>query len=86
MKVFAKNYLTKNIFTEYGAGLLLLNDKTFQDRDLWIAGLGFNASAGLDLREENRGFIIFLDIEYGSTYFSTNAKYYSIGFGTSFYY
>ncbi len=74
----AKNYLSDYIFSEVSAGALVLNDRTYDDVDLWILGLGFSFEAGLDLKSGNKGFEVGLLLDYGGTYSSTNAMFYSV--------
>lgn len=77
MKGVLRQLMSENIFLEEGAGLILLNDRTFGDVNSWEAGASFNAMGGIDFRELNSGGItVGLGLDYGITFTGTTASYY----------
>lgn len=68
--------LYKKLFIEEAAGILVLNDRTFGDTNVWEFGGTFSLLAGLDFRDpEMKGFTLGLSTSYGVTLTSTNASY-----------
>lgn len=69
-------FFENKIFLEEGVGLLVLNDRTFIDTNVWDYGIVLSLSAGYDLRNFNlKGFKLGLGAEYGITFFNTLPKY-----------
>jgi len=72
-----KQILSENFYLEQGAGIIVLNDRTFSDTNAWEFGASFNALAGLDLRNNNlRGVCLGIGFNYGLTFTGTTAGYY----------
>ncbi|KAF0151925.1 MAG: hypothetical protein FD143_1535 [Ignavibacteria bacterium] len=68
--------LFKKLFIEESAGILILNDRTFVDTNVWGFGGTFSLLAGLDFRDlDTKGFIVGLSTSYGITISSTSAGY-----------
>lgn len=65
--------LNPQINVEEGLGLILLNDRSFDDINTLNVGLLFSVSSGLNL-SRNIGLLINLD--YGLTFTNTNASYF----------
>jgi hypothetical protein len=62
-------YYDSRIFLEESVGILLLNDKTFIDRNSWEYGVSLTFAAGLDMRNFNlQGFQTSIGIEYALTF------------------
>jgi hypothetical protein len=79
LKGVLKQLLSETFFLEGGAGLLILNDRVFNDNNNWNAGVSFNALAAIDLRKPNSdGISLGLGVDYGLTFTGTNTDYYSI--------
>ncbi len=68
--------LYKKLFIEETAGILVLNDRTFGDTNIWEFGGTFSLLAGLDFRDlEMKGITVGLSTSYGVTINSTTAGY-----------
>lgn len=62
-------YFDSRIYLEESVGIMLVNDKTFIDRNLWNYGLGLSFVAGLDMRNFNlQGWQTGIGAEYGLTF------------------
>lgn len=86
LKGFIKQTLTGDYFLEEGIGLILINDRTFSDVNVWDTGMGVNAMAGVDLRDASgSGFKVGLGVEFSITFTNTTASYYLLNL-QSFYY
>lgn len=78
--------LFKKLFIEEAAGILVLNDRTFGDTNVWEFGGTFSFLAGLDFRDEElKGITVGVSTSYGVTINSTTAGY-SIFTLNTFYY
>lgn len=76
LKGITTQYFDSKIFLEEGVGLLALNDRTFNDTNVWDYGVVVSMSAGYDLRNFNlKGFKIGAGAEFGFTFFNTLPKY-----------
>jgi len=72
-------YFDGKVFLEEGVGLTALNDRTFNDTNVWDYGIVISVSAGFDLRDFNlKGFKLGAGAEYGMTFFDTLPKYSSV--------
>jgi len=71
----SEQFVTENLFIEEGFGLLLLNDRTYDDINTWNYGFVLNASGGTYL---NRKTKISIACDYGLTLNNTNASYFFI--------
>jgi hypothetical protein len=79
IKGITTQYFDNKFFLEEGVGVLVLNDRTFIDTNIWDYGIVISISAGYDLRDFNlKGFKIGAGAEYGITFFNTLPKYSSI--------
>jgi len=68
--------LFKKLFIEETAGILILNDRTFVDTNVWVFGGTFSFLVGLDFRyEELKGITIGLSTSYGITINATTAGF-----------
>ncbi len=68
--------LFKRLFIEEAVGILILNDRTFVDTNIWGFGGTFSLLAGLDFRDiDLYGFTIGVSTSYGVTINSTSAGY-----------
>jgi hypothetical protein len=62
-------YFDSRVYLEEAVGLLLINDKTFSDRNLCNYGVALSFLAGFDIRNFNlQGWQIGVGIEYGLTF------------------
>jgi len=86
LKGFMIQTLKGNYFLEEGIGLILINDRTFSDVNVWDTGMGANAVVGADLTDTfHKGFKIGLGLEFAVTFTNTTASYYLFNL-QSFYY
>lgn len=66
-------------FLEEGLGILVLNDRTFSDRNDWSFGAVFSLLAGIDLRDSDTiGFKLGAGTEYGLTFTNNSPKFFSL--------
>ncbi len=71
--------MSGNFYLDEGLGLLMLNDRTFQNTNVWDAGGVFSIAGGIDLRNKNKnGFKLGLGVEYGLTFTNTTVRYASV--------
>ncbi len=79
LKGVTTQYFDNKMFLEEGVGLLVLNDRTFSDTNIWDYGVVISISTGFDLRNfDLKGFKIGAGAEYGLTFFNTLPKYSSV--------
>ena len=79
--------LYKKLFIEEAAGILVLNDRTFGDTNVWEFGGTFSLLAGLDFRDlEMKGITVGLSTTYGVTLTSTNASYSFFSLNAQYYF
>ena len=79
--------LYKKLFIEEAAGILVLNDRTFGDTNVWEFGGTFSLLAGLDFRDlEMKGITVGLSTSYGVTLTSTNASYSFFSLNAQYYF
>lgn len=74
IKILAEQLLTEYFFIEEGIGVLMLNDKTFIDRDEIAYGVIFSGIIGYKLSkktEDESDFSIGVGVEYGITLTNT---------------
>ncbi len=77
LKANLKQILTEKVYVEPGAGVIILNDRTFGDTNKWELGVSFNALVGWDLRKINSdGISVGLGLDYGISFTGTTAGYY----------
>ena len=69
---------SERLHLEEEAGIILLNDRTFSDRNSWSAGVNFNLAAEIDLRENHlkRGYAAAAGTSWGITFNDTRPTYY----------
>ncbi len=67
--------LNENINVEEGAGLVYLNDRSFNDINTWNVGLLFNFTGTLLISQNSN---LALNLDYGLTFTNTNASYFLI--------
>lgn len=78
LKAVIQQTLQRNIFIEETAGLIYLNDRTFQTNE-WMPGIVFGILGGLDFTDyKSKGLQLGLGLEYGLTFTKTNANYYLV--------
>ncbi|MBI1937917.1 MAG: hypothetical protein HYS25_07310 [Ignavibacteriales bacterium] len=78
LKAVIQQTLQRNIFIEETAGVLYLNDRTFQTNE-WMPGILFSILGGLDFTDyKSKGLQLGLGLEYGLTFTKTNANYYLV--------
>src|ERR1035437_9779846 len=66
-------------YLDEGIGLLMLNDRIFNDIDYIDYGFVMSIGAGFDLRKNNpTGFRIGAGVDYGFTFTNTYANYFSL--------
>lgn len=76
LKGVTTQYFDNKIFLEEGVGLLVLNDRTFSDTNIWDYGVVISLSVGYDLRNFNlKEFKLGAGAEYGITFFNTLPHY-----------
>ncbi|MEW6652934.1 MAG: hypothetical protein AB1394_05620 [Bacteroidota bacterium] len=79
--------LFKKLFIEESAGIIILNDRTFVDTNVWAFGGTFSFLAGLDFRDlDMNGFTVGLSTSYGITISSTSAGYSIFALKGSYYF
>lgn len=62
-------YFDSRVYLEESVGLILINDKTFVDRNFWNYGVSLSFLAGLDRRNFNlQGWQTGICAEYGLTF------------------
>jgi hypothetical protein len=84
-KAFIEQKLNSLLYLEEGAGLVTINDRTFNDINDWDYGTSFAFLAGLDFRNKNNsGWKIGLGLDYAITFSGTTARYSSIHFQTQY--
>ena len=77
IKIYTEQLLQGIIYSEEGVGPLVINDRTFDDTDVWNYGLSFSALVGLNFQnDQNVGFKIGVGFDYGNTFNNTAANYY----------
>jgi hypothetical protein len=65
------------IFTESNAGVMIINDRTFSDINIWEPGVTFGFVSGFDFTNNNfRGIKLGLGIDSGIAFTKTSASYY----------
>lgn len=68
-----KQKLNDKISVEEGIGIILLNDRSFDDIDVWNYGISFNFLASINLSKK---VDLGVGIDYGLTFNNTNMNYY----------
>ena len=77
LEVFLEQPVSQNIFIEEGLGVLLINDRTFDDIDAWDFGIVGNILTGFHLWDENeKGLTFGIGTEVGTTFTNSNAGYF----------
>ncbi len=69
----SKQYVTSSLFMKEAFGLLLLNDRTYDDVNTWNYGFILNVSGGTTLSKKSE---ISIGLGYGLTLNNTNASYF----------
>jgi hypothetical protein len=76
LRGFIRQDFSFPFYLEEGAGVLLLNDRTFVNINVWDVGTSFAAMIGYDFRQNGpKGFCAGAGFEYGITFTNTNANY-----------
>lgn len=70
-----KQFVTKYLFIKEGFGLLVLNDRTYDDLSIWDYGFIFNTYGGTYFSEGKKIEISF-GFDYGLTFTNTNTSYF----------
>lgn len=87
LKASIKQPFYKKLFLEEGIGLIVLNDRTYSDTNIWEYGGMFSLACGIDFRENiDSGFTLSAGINYGITINSTSAGFSLISFQTNYYF
>lgn len=85
MKLFSidaviQQKLNNLIFLEETAGIIYLNDRTFEVNE-WMPGTQFSLLGGLDFKNDlQKGFQLGLGFKYGITFTKTSANFYMVYF------
>ncbi|MCF8239939.1 MAG: hypothetical protein K9J16_01030 [Melioribacteraceae bacterium] len=75
---FIDQIISDAVYIEEGAGIIMLNDRTFSDTDVWNTGASFTIVIGMDLhKNKSNGFSLGAGMDYGITFNNTTASYYS---------
>lgn len=75
-KGVTSQYFDSRIFLEESIGLMMLNDRTFVDKNSWEYGLSLSFLAGYDLRDFNlKGLKSGIAFDYGITFTGTLPTY-----------
>ncbi len=69
----SKQYVTSSLFIKEAFGLLLLNDRTYDDVNTWNYGFILSVSGGTTLSKKSE---ISIGLDYGLTLNNTNASYF----------
>lgn len=78
-KGVTSQYFDSKIFLEQAVGVLVLNDRTFIDRDSWEYGIVLSFVGGFDLRNYDlKGFKIGAGVEYGLTFTGNLPQYFNL--------
>jgi hypothetical protein len=73
---FIRQDFSYPFYLEEGAGILLLNDRTFVNVNVWNIGTSFTGMVGYDFRQNGpKGICAGAGFEYGITFTNTNASY-----------
>lgn len=81
LKEIYSNELAANVYFEGGIGPLLLNDRTFDNLNVWDAGVAFSILGGLDFTADNKnGILAGAGAEYGLTFTGSSVQYLSLYF------
>jgi hypothetical protein len=81
VKAITTQLITENIYLEEGAGILILNDRSFSDVDEWAYGSSFFASINIyafNAPKKGEGFAIGIGTEYGITFTNTLPSFYAL--------
>ncbi|MCX7874697.1 MAG: hypothetical protein N2321_00875 [Melioribacteraceae bacterium] len=84
---FIKQNIYKKSFLEESVGIIILNDKTFSDRNYWEYGATFSITSGLDFRNSDKtGFSLSLGLNYGLTINATSVNFTLITFQINYFF
>ena len=87
LKGFFRQTFPSQIYLEEGAGFIYLNDRTFNDVNIWEVGVSFSVLAGYDFRKiKLDGFSVGLGMDYGVTFTQTTANYFLVFLQTQYYF
>jgi hypothetical protein len=87
LKGFIGQELSHDFYLEGGVGLVLLNDRTFSDVNVWDTGMGANTTLGVDLRDTwQNGFKLGFGLDFAITFTNTTASYYIFNFQSTYYF
>lgn len=79
LKGVTSQYFDSKIFLEQAVGALVLNDRTFIDRNSWEYGIVLSFLGGLDLRNfDLKGFKVGAGVEYGLTFTGNLPQYFNL--------
>jgi len=78
-KGITTQYFSGKIFLEEGVGLIAINDRTFNDTNLWAYGVVLSIAGGWDLRGFNLdGIRLGAGVDYGITFNKSLPQYTSV--------
>jgi len=78
-KGVTSQYFDSKIFLEQAVGVLVLNDRTFIDRNSWEYGIVLSFVGGFDLRNYDlKGFKVGAGVEYGLTFTGNLPQYFNL--------
>jgi len=79
LKALTNQNFAGNYYLDEGIGLLMINDRIFNNSDFIDYGFVVSIGAGFDLRNNSPlGFRIGAGVDYGFTFTNTYANYFSL--------
>ena len=79
LKGLTSQNFSGSYYLDEGIGLLMINDRIFNNKDYIDYGFVMSIGLGFDLRNDNpTGFRIGAGVDYGFTFTNTYAKYFSL--------
>lgn len=67
-----RQFLNENFYFQEGLGIIYLNDRSFDDIDIWNFGTILNLLVGTEI---NKNIDLSLHLDYGLTFNNTNVSY-----------
>jgi hypothetical protein len=87
LKAVYSQIMSPPYFIEEGLGILILNDRTFIDRDAWGQGILFSLLAGVDFRNfSEQGLKIGASGEYGLTFVNAVVRYFTLNLQANYFF
>ncbi len=78
-KGVTSQYFDSRVYLEQAVGALVLNDRTFIDRNSWEYGLVLSFVGGFDLRNYDlKGFKLGAGVEYGLTFTGNLPQFFNL--------